>query len=390
METMLARNGTTAVDQVEDELVDLAAVFALLDRPGEGAIARELAMDALQSCGVLPAERVSELVGEMAPDLLDVRLFYDCIKRVVDAAGQEVHQRSFLDEASAVLVEPTLGAALLGCLDFVRKKALREQDFWLAGNAKSLADSITRREETARLQSIASRQDWEMHRVQQAHAQQASEFQQAWSSNLAELERQAVEAEEQLRARHQDECLALRQQMAAAPPKAYKFTKELLELKRQVQVLSNQGRYEEAGQRKRKAERLEQWERMRLDNEHELQLAKKELQLHKRHEQALKALRERIHRGRQEHKEHWLLGAQRMLQAHRNVLADLKSKQALQASRADVSVKLDLGASRARASTARPRNHYADAMPRIDTGRPAHTRAARDKRLSQSSAFAPL
>jgi len=176
----------------------------------------------------------------------------------------------------------------------------------------------------------------------------------------------------------------------AAPQKAYKFTKELLELKLQVQLLANQGRYDEAGRKKLKAERLEQWERMRLNNEHALQLAKRELKLHKRHEQALNTLRERIRRGREEHKEHWLLGAQRMLQSHRNVLSELKSKHALEASRADVSVKLELGASRARASTARAKTHYADAMPRVDTGRPSHTRAGRDERRSQSGAFAPF
>jgi hypothetical protein len=390
MESTSVLDGTPAASQVEGELFDLASVFSLLDKQEEGAVARELAMNALQSCGVLPAGRVAELVDAMAPDLLDVRLFYDCVKRIVDAAGQQVPQRSVLDEAGASLLAPTVGAALLGVLEFVRKKALREQDFWAARNSKSLAAAISKREEAVRLQKIASRHDWEMQRLQQAQLQQTNEFNLAWSTNLEALERQAAEAERQLRVRHQEECLALRQQMAAAPQKAYKFTKELLELKRQVQVLANQGRYNEAGQKKLKAERLEQWERMRLDNEHELQLAKKELQLHKRHEQAFKTLRERIRRGREEHKEHWLLGAQRMLQSHRNVLSDLKAKQALQALRADVSVKLEFGASRARASTARARDHYADAMPRIDTGRPSNTRAGRGGRLSQSSAFAPL
>lgn len=389
-ETISALRGTPVVDQVEADLVDLTGVFSLLDRQEEGAVPRELAMDALQSCGVLPVELVAELVGEMAPELLDVRLFYDCIKRVVDAAGQEVHQHSVLDDAGASLPAPTIGAAMLGILDFVRKKVLREQDFWVARKAKSLAAAITRREEAARLQEMTSRQNLETQRVQLAQSQQTNEFNLAWSSNLKELERQAADAEEQLRARHQEECLALRRQMAAAPQKAYKFTKELLELKLQVQLLANQGRYDEAGRKKLKAERLEQWERMRLDNEHALQLAKRELQLHKRHEQALNTLRERIRRGRVEHKEHWLLGAQRMLQSHRNVLSELKSKHALEASRADVSVKLELGASRARASTARAKTHYADAMPRVDTGRPSHTRAGRDKRRTQSVAFAPF
>ena len=56
----------------------------------------------------------------------------------------------------------------------------------------------------------------------------------------------------------------------------------------------------------------------------------------------LEALRRRIQRGREEHKEHWLQGAQRLMQSHRNMLSDLKSKQAIENVRADVAVELGL------------------------------------------------
>ena len=83
----------------------------------------------------------------------------------------------------------------------------------------------------------------------------------------------------------------------------------------------------------------------------------------------LEALRRRIQRGREEHKEHWLLGAQRLMQSHRNMLADLKSKQAIENVRADVAVKLDLAASRASGVKTKSRNHYA-ASSRVDCGQP--------------------
>jgi len=67
--------------------------------------------------------------------------------------------------------------------------------------------------------------------------------------------------------------------------------------------------------------------------------------------------------------------------------ADLKSKQLIQSSRADVGVKLELGATRARATTARSRNHFANAMPRIDTGRPVYTRARREDGRPSTSSF---
>ena len=91
---------------------------------------------------------------------------------------------------------------------------------------------------------------------------------------------------------------------------------------------------------KRKADQLERWERLKMDNQHKTLVAQKELQLRQQQQTQLEALKRRIQRGREEHKEHWLMGAQRLMQSHRNMLSDLKSKQAIENVRADVAVKL--------------------------------------------------
>ena len=114
---------------------------------------------------------------------------------------------------------------------------------------------------------------------------------------------------------------------------------------------------------------LEKWERMKLDNQHRTLVATKELQLRQQQQTQLEALRRRIQRGREEHKEHWLMGAQRLMQSHRNMLSDLKTKQALENMRADVAVKLDMTASRADAVRQKIRNNYANTLPRVDTGK---------------------
>jgi len=191
-----------ATRSAEDELTDVAGVFALLDREREGFIERALATDALQCCGIMPAGRVVELVGGMA-EVLDVRAFYDCTKLITAAAAQEAHQRSFADASGSSSAVPTIGSALLGMLDFLRKDGLRAQDFRLAHHAKSLSDLITGREELRRHQSIADRQESALRGVKEAHMQQAVEFNAAWSSNMDEFKRQAVECEEQLQARDQ-------------------------------------------------------------------------------------------------------------------------------------------------------------------------------------------
>ena len=89
-------------------------------------------------------------------------------------------------------------------------------------------------------------------------------------------------------------------------------------------------------------DQLERLERMKLDNDHKTAVAQKELTLRQQQASQLEALRRRIQRGREEHKEHWLMGAQRLMQSHRNMLSDLKTKQAIENMRADVAVKLDM------------------------------------------------
>lgn len=116
---------------------------------------------------------------------------------------------------------------------------------------------------------------------------------------------------------------------------------------------------------KRKVDQLEKWERMKLENDHETHIANKELQIRQQHQAQLEALRRRIQRGREEHKEHWLLGAQRLMQSHRNMISDLKSKQAIESLRADVTVKLDMSANRSSAAKERIKKNYGDVRPKV-------------------------
>ena len=80
------------------------------------------------------------------------------------------------------------------------------------------------------------------------------------------------------------------------------------------------------------------------------------------------------------------MGAQRLMLSHRNMLADLKTKQALENMRADVVVKLDVAASRHGVHSAKGlKGRYADTMPRIDTGLTTRgSTAATTKRLGMS------
>ncbi len=132
-----------------------------------------------------------------------------------------------------------------------------------------------------------------------------------------------------MKARQAQEFEAFHEHLHKASGHSYKFSRELLQMRKSIETLARQGDYGKAHAIKTKAEQLERWERVKLDNEQRMHIATKELQLRQQQQLQLEALRRRIQRGREEHKEHWLLGAQRLMQSHRNMLADLRAKHNL-------------------------------------------------------------
>jgi len=204
---------------------------------------------------------------------------------------------------------------------------------------------------------------------------QAMEFNSAWSQNMTEFERQAREIEEGAIRRHQLEFDAFREKMYNKGPSAdvalagrYKHSRELLNMKALVENHAKTGDYAGAAKLKKQADSLQRFEKMKLDNQFATSVAQKELQLRQQQQVQLEALRRRIQRGREEHKEHWLMGAQRLMQSHRNMLSDLKSKQALENMRAGVMVKLEMQSANAIQTLDKIKNGYASTLPRVDTG----------------------
>jgi len=260
----------------------------------------------------------------------------------------------------------SVGTGLLGIVEDLRKFYAQERgDFRLANACKEMYESLTMREEERRKRNIAERQDTEQQGVQEAQMMQAMEFNSAWSQNMTEFERQAQHILDQAMAKQQQEFAEFQERLARKEPCSYKFSRDLLLMKTSVETLAKQGRYDEAHKLKKKADQLEKWERMKLENEHNTYIANKELQMRQQHQLQLEALRRRIQRGREEHKEHWLLGAQRLMQSHRNMISDLKSKQAIESMRADVAVKLDMSANRSAIAKEKIKANYAGVKPRV-------------------------
>ena len=347
-----------------DEEDEITQVFALIDHERQGSITQAALAQALFGSALYDQQGARSAASKAAADeeQLGVGAFRACLVEAVTAAADN-------DSTAAGKPGPSIGTGLLGILEDLRKFYANERcDFRLANAAKAMYESLQVREEGRRLRQISLRQETEQQGVQEAQMMQAMEFNSAWSQNMTEFERQAQELEEQHIRKQQEEFAAFQEKLHTTPAKSYKFSRDLLLMKASVDSLAKQGRYDEAHKLKRKAAQLEKFEQMQLDNEHKMSIATKELQMRQQHQVQLDALRRRIQRGREEHKEHWLMGAQRLMQSHRNMVSDLKSKQAIETKRADVAVKLDLAASRSLLAKEKMKNHFADVGSRVDTG----------------------
>jgi len=356
-----------ATQLTADEEEEIAEVFALIDHERNGVITQAALAQALLGSALLDeaSAREAAACAAVERELLDVDTFRACLAEAVQkSASSTVHSSPGV--AMGNQTRASVGTGLLGIIEDLRKFYANERgDFRLANACKEMYASVSKREEERRLRNIAERQETEQQGVQEAQMMQAMEFNSAWSQNMTEFERQAQHILDQALRKQQQEFSEFQERLARKEPCSYKFSRDLLLMKTSVETLAKQGRYDEAHKLKRKADQLEKWERMKLENEHNTYIANKELQMRQQHQLQLEALKRRIQRGREEHKEHWLLGAQRLMQSHRNMISDLKSKQAIESMRADVAVKLDMSANRSSVAKEKIKKNFADVKPKV-------------------------
>ena len=167
----VARAGARAVMD-EECLEDFAGVFSLIDRDGTGQIPEAALVQALQGSGFMDQAAATAMAEEQAGPI-DLNVFRECVVQAVEAASRRSLEMMTSKRGGALTGLPTLGAALLGILDDLKKYAQAVKDFRLAHNAKEMSDSLKAREEMRRMREISQRQESDQHGVQEAHMMQA-------------------------------------------------------------------------------------------------------------------------------------------------------------------------------------------------------------------------
>ena len=160
----------------EECLEDFAGVFSLIDRDGTGQIPEAALVQALQGSGFMEQAAATAMAEEQAGPI-DLNVFRECVVQAVEAASRRSLEMMTSKRGGALTGLPTLGAALLGILDDLKKYAQAVKDFRLAHNAKEMSDSLKAREEMRRMREISQRQESDQHGVQEAHMMQARKCQ---------------------------------------------------------------------------------------------------------------------------------------------------------------------------------------------------------------------
>lgn len=219
----------------------------------------------------------------------------------------------------------------LRILEEYRIKCEDEGNYLEASKANKQLEILKKQEEKRQQKAIRARQLIERQDIQVAHSMQYHEFNRSWDLYLQNFDNMAQKYIQQMTERHATILLEfqskLSEELAKKPPK---WSKELIEQRRQQMINAKSRNYLEAQRLKLECDKIEEREKIENEESTSLIFARREA-LFRQHQQAeLQALLKRIECRRKEHIKQRNLDCKRLLQRNRNVQAVLESKQNLE------------------------------------------------------------
>jgi hypothetical protein len=231
----------------------------------------------------------------------------------------------------------------LKILEEYRIKCEDEGNYLEASRANKQLDVLRKQEEKRQQKAIRARHTIERQDIQVAHSMQYHEFNRAWDQYMEEFDSMAQKYIHQMTERHATSLLdfqqKLRDELAKKPPK---WSRELIEQRRQQAINAKSRNYAEAQRLKLICDRIEMREKGDIEQNLSVIFARREA-LFRQHQQIeLQALLKRIECRRKEHVKQRNLDCKRLLQRNRNVQAVLESKQSLECQRLFDEIKKSL------------------------------------------------
>mmetsp|Transcript_42977 Transcript_42977/g.98715 ORF Transcript_42977/g.98715 Transcript_42977/m.98715 type:complete len:434 (+) Transcript_42977:56-1357(+) len=313
-----------------NQIQNIQQIFGAFDHEASGQVKLDRVPDLVVALGREQStgkEVAKSLSDQGSAELVSFEEVVQALKKVEEAGAPPQEQM-------------TTPLTLLKRLNAYRKHCEGNGEYIEAQKARRKYEDLRAKEEERQRKLVEQAQQHEMNEVEQAQRQQFLAFSAAWDKYMADYESTAYMSLERLKEQHAQEFAGFEarlQQQAAAKP--FKFSRELLELRRKQEALAKLGKYEDAFKVKESADRLEEWELARGASQVSESARRQEQRLRQQQHKALAALLKRIQRDRGEQIRHRQMDSQRLIQRNKNLKVDLSKKQHLEYCRAEAAIK---------------------------------------------------
>ena len=225
----------------------------------------------------------------------------------------------------------------------MRKKYEKEQNYTKAKLLKYKFDALSKQEHERQGQHMREAQQQELIAVEEAQRMQFSEFAAAWDKYMADYEATAFESVERLKEKHIREIQELHERVSQQFTVKFKWSRELMELRKQEKIFFSIRDYQRAEDCRLKADKQESFERQQSSEQLSEAIARQERVLRQKQQLALATLLKRIQRDREEQMKHRAEDSKRLMQRNANLLKDMLNKQTQEQRKTEQFLKFALG-----------------------------------------------
>uniref|UniRef100_A0A7S2GTC3 EF-hand domain-containing protein n=1 Tax=Haptolina brevifila TaxID=156173 RepID=A0A7S2GTC3_9EUKA len=305
-------------------------LFPLFDRDGSGFADHADVTAALQCAVHTPEEAARVLARVSESGHLDQRrlreLLESCMPPLPHWPGPPaaVHVRD-VTSRHVRLVKFVLAIVR----NFERRETERG-GFVAAAQARDISRRIREAEQQRAFQMLESRKSIQRSTLRKGQANEAHEFNEAWTGRMGEFNKHAKRAVEALRAQHEaavQELLDTQRPQLLAHFKQHNRSKEALDAQKVIERLSVTGNYAEAVQREKRLEELVRRDAADAESLAEVELQKRLSVLQWQQKLEVRALMTKIERIRSEHRGQWEDGLSKLVLSQRTMLTELNSRQ---------------------------------------------------------------
>eukprot|EP00667_Euglena_gracilis_P013007 EG_transcript_13391 len=182
-------------------------------------------------------------------------------------------------------------------------------------------------EENRHVIELTAQQESERQGLEEAHMLEFQNFNRIWNEKIDQFEEHQLDSEAQMLERHSAELAQFHAEMAGAPMKRPKFSKELLNARKVQETLAKGKNYADAHKVKLKADQMEALELERINRERAERYSKQEAQILARHRAELIAMRSRMERTKVELERTRRKELELLIQRYTNVKRGMKGQQ---------------------------------------------------------------